>query len=225
MKHLKNLKNNINKKVIVATSYNTQEVIREVSDYGVNYYILKPFDLTELENRILDIFNSLDGMITEIDNKNRTYYPGSTISLGFDELGSHGMIAGEITKDRFSMEFVELDDRRFEEIEIKVDDIYSKEELAEKILDRYFNDMTMYKVVLVGKRNFEIDTRILLQMVSHDNILKIKDCTKIAYDLESIAMQDTLKGMFVREVCKMYEQGLCSEEEYQKAIEIGLEAM
>ena len=37
-------KRNINKKVIVATSYNTQEVIREVSDYGVNYYILKPFD-------------------------------------------------------------------------------------------------------------------------------------------------------------------------------------
>ena len=50
-------KNNINKKVIVATSYNTQEVIREVSDYGVNYYILKPFDFTDLEKRILDLSN------------------------------------------------------------------------------------------------------------------------------------------------------------------------
>ena len=49
--------NNINKKVIVATSYNTQEVIREVSDYGVNYYILKPFDFTDLEKRILDLSN------------------------------------------------------------------------------------------------------------------------------------------------------------------------
>ena len=48
---------NINKKVIVATSYNTQEVIREVSDYGVNYYILKPFDFTDLEKRILDLAN------------------------------------------------------------------------------------------------------------------------------------------------------------------------
>ncbi len=51
-------KNNINKKVIVATSYNTQEVIREVSDYGVNYYILKPFELDDLEKRILDLCNS-----------------------------------------------------------------------------------------------------------------------------------------------------------------------
>lgn len=160
-----------------------------------------------------------------IENKNKIYYPGSTISLGFDELGSHGMIAGDITKSGFSMEFVELDDRKFEEIEIAVDGLNSKEELAEKILDRYINDMTMYKIVLVGRRNFEIDTRLLLQMVSHDNILKIKDCTNLAIDLEHIALQDTLKGMFVREVCKMYEQGLCSEKEYQKAIEIGLEAM
>ena len=35
----------INKKVIVATSYNASEVIREVSEYGVNYFILKPFEL------------------------------------------------------------------------------------------------------------------------------------------------------------------------------------
>ena len=46
---------NINKNVIVATSYNATEVIREVSEYGVNYYILKPFDLSDLEKRILDI--------------------------------------------------------------------------------------------------------------------------------------------------------------------------
>ena len=48
---------NINKSVIVATSYNATEVIREVSEYGVNYYILKPFDLEDLEKRVLDVFN------------------------------------------------------------------------------------------------------------------------------------------------------------------------
>ena len=50
-------KRNIDKKVIVATSYNTSEVIREVSDYGVNYYILKPFDFDDLEKRIFDCCN------------------------------------------------------------------------------------------------------------------------------------------------------------------------
>lgn len=45
----------IDKNVIVATSYNASEVIREVSEYGVNYFILKPFELADLEKRILDI--------------------------------------------------------------------------------------------------------------------------------------------------------------------------
>ena len=45
----------IDKSVIVATSYNTMDAIREVSEYGVNYYILKPFDLDDLEKRILDV--------------------------------------------------------------------------------------------------------------------------------------------------------------------------
>ena len=45
----------IDKKVIVATSYNAADTIREVSEYGVNYFILKPFDLGDLEKRIIEI--------------------------------------------------------------------------------------------------------------------------------------------------------------------------
>lgn len=49
-------KKKIHKNIIVETSYNSPEVIRNVSEYGVNYYILKPFDLPDLERRILDVF-------------------------------------------------------------------------------------------------------------------------------------------------------------------------
>ena len=48
-------KRGIDKKVIVATSYNASDVIRQVAEYGVNYFILKPFDLEDLEKRIIDI--------------------------------------------------------------------------------------------------------------------------------------------------------------------------
>ena len=55
---LEEMKNRgIDKKVIVSTSYNTVEVIRKVSDYGVNYYMLKPFDFIDLEKRILELFD------------------------------------------------------------------------------------------------------------------------------------------------------------------------
>ena len=48
---------NIRKNLIVETSYNAPDVIRRVSEYGVNYYILKPFDLSNLEKRIIEISN------------------------------------------------------------------------------------------------------------------------------------------------------------------------
>ncbi|MBR2828703.1 MAG: sporulation transcription factor Spo0A [Bacilli bacterium] len=44
--------NNISKKVIVLTSYNNQETIRKVSELGANYFILKPFELMDLEDKI-----------------------------------------------------------------------------------------------------------------------------------------------------------------------------
>lgn len=54
----------LSKKVIVLTSYNSQDMIRRVSSLNVDYYMLKPFDIKELEKRILDL--SLD---RDYDNK------------------------------------------------------------------------------------------------------------------------------------------------------------
>ena len=50
-------KKNMDKNIIVSTSYNAMDVIREVSDYGVKYYLLKPFDFSDLEKRILQLYN------------------------------------------------------------------------------------------------------------------------------------------------------------------------
>ena len=41
-------------KIIVLTSYNTQDIIRKVASMGVNYFMLKPFELPELERKILE---------------------------------------------------------------------------------------------------------------------------------------------------------------------------
>ncbi len=52
---LKELKEkNIMKKIIVLTSFNAQNVIREASELGISYFILKPFELVELEKRIME---------------------------------------------------------------------------------------------------------------------------------------------------------------------------
>ncbi len=53
LEHMK--KKNMDKKIIVLTSYNTPDIIRKVSELGVNYYILKPFELSDLEKRVIEI--------------------------------------------------------------------------------------------------------------------------------------------------------------------------
>jgi len=54
-------------------------------------------------------------------------YPGSTISLGFDELGDHGMVVGEINSQGNKLEFIKLDESEFIEQEINCTEINSIE--------------------------------------------------------------------------------------------------
>lgn len=82
---------NIDKNVIVATSYNAMDVIRQVSEYGVNYYVLKPFDLEDLEKKILNLANR------EYENKSIDYQKNNlqlSITKILHELGIPSHIKG-----------------------------------------------------------------------------------------------------------------------------------
>ena len=83
-------KRGIEKNIIVETSYNEPKVIRKVSEYGVNYYILKPFDLTDLENRILDIYNSMSNKSINLYHSNLQI----SITKMLHELGMPSHIKG-----------------------------------------------------------------------------------------------------------------------------------
>ena len=83
-------KRGIEKNIIVETSYNEPKVIRKVSEYGVNYYILKPFDLTDLENRILEIFNEMGSKSINLYHSNLQI----SITKMLHELGMPSHIKG-----------------------------------------------------------------------------------------------------------------------------------
>lgn len=53
-------KRGINKPVIVSTSYNSDAMIRKVSEYGVEYFLLKPYELCDLEKRIIESIKKED---------------------------------------------------------------------------------------------------------------------------------------------------------------------
>ena len=81
----------INKNIIVISSYNTDEMIRKVSEYGISYFMLKPFELSDLERKIENIF--------KINNENKTldiYHNNLQISVTkiLHELGVPSHIKG-----------------------------------------------------------------------------------------------------------------------------------
>lgn len=155
-------------------------------------------------------------------------YPGSTASLGFDELGPHGMIVGEFEKDKLQLEFIPLDDTEFKLQDVDVTEMNSKEELIEKINEIEFAENNLIEIILVGKRNFEIDKYELYKLISNEKVIKIKNKTKINYDLEKLANETTLKGLFAKEMLnKINDENLSDEDRdiVEKAVEIGLEAL
>ena len=83
-------KRGIEKNIIVETSYNEPKVIRKVSEFGVNYYILKPFDLLDLESRILEVFNNMGNKTINLYHSNLQI----SITKMLHELGMPSHIKG-----------------------------------------------------------------------------------------------------------------------------------
>ncbi len=82
----------IDKKVIVLTSYNTQDVIRKVSEMGVSYFMLKPFELSDLEKKIEIVMDdaSYGGKSIDLFNNNLQI----SITKTLHELGVPSHIKG-----------------------------------------------------------------------------------------------------------------------------------
>ena len=132
-------------------------------------------------------------------------YPGSLTSIGFDELGEHGMVVGEINSSENKLEFIKLDETEFVETELNCTEINSEEELVEKINE--INIYNLYKYYL------------------NERIIKIKNKTKPNFNLEEISKENTLKGLFAKEILQEINNGNYDEEIIENALELGMEIL
>ena len=132
---------------------------------------------------------------------------------------------GEIKDRNIKTEFVKLDETEFTEIEQSVDSFNSKEDLIEYINGKKYDNNKLYKIILTGKRSFDVNCREILNLISVRNVLKIKDLTKFEVNLDKLKNENTLKGLFVKEALNKLDEGIYTKEEIEKAIEIGLSNM
>ena len=151
-------------------------------------------------------------------------YPGSTISMGFDELGKHGVILGEINKNNFKLEFIPIDDKEFKELELDISELNSEEELIEKINNLNL-DNNYYKIILIGDKNFEVNIYNLFKFIKDENIIKIKNETKLKINLEQLSKENNLKGLFVKEILDELNKNNYDKKLLKNSLEIGLEIL
>ena len=179
--------------------------------------IYNPMNINLLKNKGFD-YVAL-GHVHKRDDSTNIVYPGSLISLGFDELGEHGMIVGEIINKKLFKKFIPIDNREFIEKEINISDIYSEEELIEKINNIEENN-NLYKINLIGYRNFPININIKLLK---NNIIKIKNNTKIKIEIKE--NNYTLKGIFIKKLNEKKNNREINEDTYEKILELGMQVL
>lgn len=143
-------------------------------------------------------------------------YPGSLLSIGFDELGEHGIIVGNLEKDNVTYEFKNMEYKHFEIIEVDISDLKAPEE----ILNYVELGEDIYRIVLKGERNIDIEKVKEIINSEEKNICEIRDLTHISYDLESISKGKNIKGYFTKKMLEELNEHPERKEEILKAIEI-----
>jgi len=74
---------NINKQIIISTSFNNDNITSMISNYQINYILIKPYDIEDLENIILNL-----------DNKNKNINFNKSLISILHELGVPSNIKG-----------------------------------------------------------------------------------------------------------------------------------
>ena len=136
------------------------------------------------------------------------------------------LLHGEITKEFYNIEFITLDSNFYQELELDVSSLIDKNELIQEINNLYVDSSSVYQIKLIGTRNFFIDVNEIIKYVKNENILKFKNETISNYNFEELAIENTLKGYFVKNLLeKMNDSNEYEKKELEKAIEIGLELL
>lgn len=173
---------------------------------------------------------------TEPQKSGNTYYAycGCPEGQGFDETGEKGVYVGTVGKSLCALEFIPLAKRRHFHIKTDVTGLASQAEIVNKIAEDIKNtagsgwEENLYKIELAGgvKEGADVNTAEIIARISEAvYYAKVKDSTVPALDMEQIASEISLKGIFVKNMLSLIENASKDEkEELAAALRLGLKA-
>jgi len=154
-------------------------------------------------------------------------WPGCLEGHGFDELGEKGFYEGVLQEGGVAVKFVPFARRRYEVIEV---DVTGKDpEAAVEAAVGSDTAAHLYRILLTGETaETGVDAAALREsLADRFYALEIRDHTRMAEDIWKRADEDSLRGLFLRELRKKWD-GAKSEEEREpvtQAVRFGLAAL
>lgn len=173
---------------------------------------------------------------TEPQKIGNTFYAycGCPEGQGFDETGEKGVYVGTVGKSLCALEFIPLAKRRHFHIKTDVTGLASQAEIVNKIAEDIKNtagsgwEENLYKIELTGgvKEGIDVNTAEIIARISEAvYYAKVKDSTVPALDMEQLASEISLKGLFVKNMLSRMENASDDEkEELAAALRLGLKA-
>jgi len=154
-------------------------------------------------------------------------YPGCPEGRGFDELGEKGVLRGTIEEEGLRLDFVPLAGRRYEILSVDMTGEDPAATLAAALPRGAERDI--YRVLLTGESAPEgLDLAALEELAApYFYSVSLRDRTRVRRDLWSRAGEDTLTGLFLRELRGRLEAAESDEERerIEKAVRFGLAAL
>lgn len=173
---------------------------------------------------------------TNIEKIGNTYlsYCGCPEGQGFDELGEKGVYIGTVSKGGTKLQFVPMAKRMHIAENIDITGLSLSNEIADFIIEtikqKYPDNFAdnLYKIILTGQLDDgtvisipEITTR--LSDVFY--FAKVRDKSEFKLDFDALSKENTLKGVFVKNMLAKIENANDSEKETLKyALAIGIKA-
>lgn len=167
----------------------------------------------------------------QLDARGTYCYPGCLEGRGFDECGKHGFVLLDIDEETGQMqwEFVSHAYRQIYEVAVDVSECMNTIEMIEAIKgvlqEGAYSKESMIKLCLAGEIPVECEKDadyIVTHFKDSYYAVKVSDETKIKVEYERYALDESLKGEFVRSVM---EDDSLGEEEKGIVIRYGLQAL
>lgn len=152
-------------------------------------------------------------------------WPGCPQGRGFDETGAKGFCQGVVSDDgQMDLTFIPFADRRYEVLEVDVTGRNPLEAVEAALPADTSRDI--YRILLAGQTETDV-SGLEAKLADRFCALELRDCTRRPEDLWARAGEDSLRGLFLKDLRQRLDAAATEEERETiiRAARFGLAAL